>query len=143
MDKYNILLDYIAYFKNDNNDFYNYNRGKKEKEVVTLGYITYSQKVLNFIKDATDIEFLYNGNYLNWISSDEDKNYNIVKSKIDRANIEKLREILTYYLRGERFCEGLLASSIDEGIILKILYRLKVLSEDKERMNIFVIKQGG
>jgi TPR repeat protein len=51
---------------------------------------------------------------------------------IPSANVELLLAILTFYIRGDRFCDGLLDSVIQEGKIAAILKRLRELHEGKE-----------
>ena len=66
-----------------------------------------------------------NVNYLQII----DKNVlgDQLKPVIQNANMELLTAILTYFVRQERFCDGLWASAIDDKIFLNILYQLREL----------------
>ncbi|MGY6587564.1 MAG: DUF6508 domain-containing protein [Wenzhouxiangella sp.] len=46
---------------------------------------------------------------------------------IESADLEQIRSLLTYCVRGERFCDGFWAKMIDEGYIERILARLAEL----------------
>jgi hypothetical protein len=46
---------------------------------------------------------------------------------IATANTELILAVLTAYIRGERFCDGLWASCVQNGVFAAILRRLKEL----------------
>ena len=60
-----------------------------------------------------------------------DKNYIENYEKLNRPidygtlNLEELRTVITHYVRGERFCDGLLAGALEDGTLLKVLERIK------------------
>jgi ADP-ribosylglycohydrolase len=56
---------------------------------------------------------------------------NQLKTEIDTADMEHLIELLSFYIRGERFRYGLWESGLNEGVFLSILNRLKEISETK------------
>ncbi|KAA8695894.1 Uncharacterized protein ALO80_03384 [Pseudomonas caricapapayae] len=64
--------------------------------------------------------------YLNHGAADmlEDDTY------IAQANLADMQTLLTYCIRGERFCDGHHGSMIEKDYVLKILRRLAVLRED-------------
>ena len=45
----------------------------------------------------------------------------------DDLSMEELRTVITHYVRGERFCDGLIAGAIEDGTLLKVLMRMKDL----------------
>ncbi|WP_445379740.1 DUF6508 domain-containing protein, partial [Pseudomonas syringae] len=49
---------------------------------------------------------------------------------IAQANLADMQTLLTYCIRGERFCDGHHGAMIEKGYVLKILRRLAVLRED-------------
>ena len=57
------------------------------------------------------------------------ENYEKLGDPIDYGslNIEELRTVITHYVRGERFCDGLLAGALEDGTLLKVLERIKEL----------------
>ena len=65
---------------------------------------------------------------------------NIKKNKsVEEYNIVEIRAALTYFVRGERICEGHMASCIEGGYLLKWLSRYKELlleesNNDKKRI---------
>lgn len=65
---------------------------------------------------------------------------NIKKNKsVEEYNIVEIRAALTYFVRGERLCEGHMASCIEGGYLLKWLTRYKELlleesNNDKKRI---------
>ena len=45
--------------------------------------------------------------------------------------MDELRTVITHYIRGERFCDGLIAGAVEDGTLLKVLMRVRELKEDK------------
>ena len=43
----------------------------------------------------------------------------------DSMTIDELRTVITHLVRGERFCEGLIAEAVENGTLLKILMRIR------------------
>jgi len=52
---------------------------------------------------------------------------------IQRAAIEDVKTMLTYCVRGERFCDGHWAAMIESGRVVALLRRLEVLRESMVR----------
>ncbi|HEX8354545.1 MAG TPA: DUF6508 domain-containing protein [Pyrinomonadaceae bacterium] len=48
---------------------------------------------------------------------------------IERASLEQVRTMLTYCVRGERFCDGLWESLLAGGQVVALLRRLKAIRE--------------
>ena len=48
-------------------------------------------------------------------------------SLIDQADLTDIRSLLTYVQRGERFCDGHIASMITSGIVKRIFDRLRTI----------------
>ena len=48
---------------------------------------------------------------------------------IERASLEQVRTMLTYCVRGERFCDGLRESLLAGGQVVALLRRLKAIRE--------------
>lgn len=83
-------------------------------------------------------------NYPSWVYTIEKSfqpihNYQEVIDNIKRNNkiveeydMTEIRAALTYFVRGERFCDGHMASCIEDGYLLKWLSRYKeLLLEEK------------
>ena len=51
-----------------------------------------------------------------------------VAAFIPKASMEDLLVLLSFYVRGERFCDGLIASAIESGELGSILTRLKEIA---------------
>ncbi|MCO8165597.1 DUF6508 domain-containing protein [Pseudomonas sp. LJDD11] len=66
-----------------------------------------------------------------------DFNYGIAESgamlgdpqRVANATLDELKSMLTWCVRGERFCDGHHGSVIERGYILNLLQRLKVLRQ--------------
>jgi hypothetical protein len=103
---------YIAFFDDDKQSFYN----------TTDKYIEYDKTVDMFIKDC------YNSNmmdteYMSRLEGYIEKGIDL-KSLIEKADTSILKAILTFYIRGERFSEGMVANAIDKKIFVTILKKL-------------------
>jgi len=80
------------------------------------------EKLTSFIDevyktDLIDIE------YLSYLESHIPKESNL-SDYIENADFRLLRAILTYYVRQERFQEGLWLGAVQDGILGKILLRM-------------------
>ena len=51
---------------------------------------------------------------------------------IEESSLSEIKSLLTYCVRGERFCDGHWGAMIKEGFLCRILQRLKILSEQVE-----------
>jgi hypothetical protein len=115
MSDYKRLLDYIPYFENEYIEFYKWESG----------YPVYDDKLNEFINDAYESDRL-RGDYLDYLHEqgiNED-----LSAAISTADLELLTSILTYYVRQERFCDGMWGAAVKEKVFLRILYRLKELN---------------
>ena len=113
------LLKYINVFENDSNygEWHGGLEDKKPGEIMTLPYVKYSKNVMNFIDDVYN-KGLIDFNYLKNHKEIEDKSF-------DDYTIENIITKLTFYIRGERFCDGLLYGAFEDETILKLLKILK------------------
>lgn len=95
---------------------------KLENGSMTMPYPIYEEDVFEFIEkiyqlELTDIK--YRDNFI------------LIKDKeLDQLNIDEILTYLTYYVRGERFCDGLIARGLKEGTLEKLTTRLRKLSTD-------------
>ncbi|KKO51720.1 DUF6508 domain-containing protein [Paenibacillus sp. DMB20] len=113
------LLQYLEYFQDPYTVFYH--------EV--NGYMCESQEIGSFRKAIDDTGFLLVFNWSEWLAENEvyrnlDNN---IESNIMNADLETLRKLMTSYLRGDRFSEGLFISVCMKGHAAKILLRLREL----------------
>ena len=59
------------------------------------------------------------------------ENYERLGDPIDYGNLtmEESRTVITHYVRGERFCDGLIAGAIEDGTLLKVAERMKEICD--------------
>lgn len=91
-----------------------------------MPFPVYETQFLNFIDDVSNsalMDFSY-GDTLEEYGLEMD---NDLTKKIDTADFKLARAILTCYIRQERFCDGLWARAIKEGIFLALLKRIETL----------------
>ena len=69
------------------------------------------------------------------LDQDYIENYEKLDVPIDYENLsmDELRTVITHYIRGERFCDGLIAGAIEDGALLKILLRIRELNSDSQQ----------
>jgi hypothetical protein len=124
--EYFTKITYISYFENDKNQFYTWTQAKEsENGVIQLGYPAYEERFMAFVKDVSESGLL-SKHYLDILKKRISKDAKL-KDFIDIADEELLYAIFTYYIRQERFCDGLWAKAIKEKVFLKILLRLQML----------------
>jgi hypothetical protein len=104
-----------------------------------MGWIQYSEEVNEFINnfyesDLVEYDYL---EVLEKFGKIED-----IESRIELESLDNIKALLTFYIRRERFGEGYILDAIDDGLILRILYRIReldqkseILGEDYERQN--------
>ncbi len=59
------------------------------------------------------------------------KNLRKANKKVCKYDMLEIRAALTYFVRGERFCDGHMAAAIEGGYLLKWLTRYKELVEEE------------
>lgn len=130
MKKYERLTKYIDEFVCENSfGEWVFDRRDKgtEENPLQFPYLKHEEFVFDFIHDFCD------GNY--WINNYLDEGNKIYKSinsgiSISDLSEEKLLVFLTWIIRQERFCEGLLVKCCKEGIVYEILKGLKAYDDE-------------
>ncbi|HOV16962.1 MAG TPA: DUF6508 domain-containing protein [Candidatus Cloacimonadota bacterium] len=120
MGKYDKLLSYISYFEQADE-----NASRWVFPANGSPYTEYDTQFDNFIKDVYQSDIL-DTNYLEHLEPYLKENRNI-KDLIPIADIELLIAILTYYVRQERFFEGLWIGAIVDKTFYYLLLKLKSL----------------
>lgn len=94
------------------------------------GYWVESSEVSEFRKQLSDTNFLIVFDWVQWISDNKEFKdiNNDLYSEIMNADLETLRKLMTSYIRGDRFNEGLFINVILKGHVTNILLRLQELS---------------
>ncbi|MCK9335180.1 MAG: DUF6508 domain-containing protein [Candidatus Cloacimonetes bacterium] len=117
MHQYDKVLSYIDYFST---------AGEKAGTWVSkphvFPFVNYSPEMISFIDevyktDLIDIE------YLSYLESHIPKESNL-SDYIENADFRLLRAILTYYVRQERFYDGLFQGAVIDKTIYRILLKL-------------------
>jgi len=120
------LLRYLDYFRDANLQF----------TQDANGYPIESEVLLKFRQELTDTGFLLTFNWSGWLA--ENEVYRNLDHDIDEylrnADIVTLRKLMTCYIRGDRFNEGLFIHVVLKGHITKILLRLEEIAR-KETTN--------
>ena len=102
----------------------NWSVSKQENGVsIEFSYPLYSQDVLDFIEKFHKLDLIDN-DYLKNCKQ-------IEKLSIEDMNILNILTMLSYYIRGERFCDGIIASKLEDGTIEEMLKRLHKLVGNK------------
>lgn len=86
-----------------------------------------------FYNELCNTGFLLVFDWKSWLNENEVyKNIeNDIEEHIMKADLVKLRKLMTSYIRGDRFNEGLFHRVIINGHITKILTRLRVIMQSK------------
>ena len=125
------LCAFIPYFENvDLDKVCQWGGGEKDEEgVIQMPYPKYDDEFNQFIEtfDETKLQCFDYTNQLEQRVPDW-QSINICEV-IRTADFNLVRTILTKAIRAERFCDGAWANSIESGLFLEILRRLKELSQ--------------
>jgi len=89
---------------------------KGEDGVIELGFPLYSEEVNNWIHEFYRLK-LADYNYLDNVKTYKNK-------KIEELTLEETLSYLTFIIRGERFCDGHIASYLEDGTIEKLCNKL-------------------
>ena len=89
---------------------------RREDNVIELGYPVYSEEVENWIHEFYRLK-LVDFNYL-----DNSKIYK--HKKIEELSLEETLSYLTLIIRNERFCDGCIASALEDGTIERLCENL-------------------
>ena len=100
--------------------------GKNKNGVITLSYPIYDELVDNFV------DFIYAQNC--WV----DYNYLATTEKLDlkdpltiaNATMPQIQALITFFLQGEKFCDGFWGDMIETGYIRQLLERLSEMEQE-------------
>ena len=93
---------------------------------LSMPFPIYEPEFLDFVDDVSSsalMDFAY-GNTLEEYGLEMN---NELTTRIDTADFQLAKAILTCYIRQERFCDGLWGRAIKEGTFLALLKRLETL----------------
>ena len=51
----------------------------------------------------------------------------MLETGLENADMEKMKSVLTYCTRGERFCDGFWAELIESGALVRVLKKIEEL----------------
>ncbi len=95
---------------------------KPPGDVPSLAYVEYNEIVHRLMERVQAPGVIVRSYQPNQVAKDlEDPGF------IERASIDEVRAVLTYIVRGERFCEGHVGRYADDGTVGRALARLGVL----------------
>ncbi len=119
---------FIPYFENASKDSVcNWIGGENlGKNQFTMQYPLYEPKIDEFIQEVYKSNLLI-GDYHDVIKKQGLEGIKQITQAIDDADFELVTAILTWVVRGERFCDGLWGSAVEDKTFLKIINRLNRL----------------
>lgn len=90
---------------------------QRSNNVIDSGYPLYDKEVENWIEEFYRLK-LTDFNYI--------ENFEIYKHKeIKKLSLEETLSYITFIIRGERFCDGHIASALENGTIEQLCNNLK------------------
>ncbi len=125
------ILEYLPYFEDKQKSFFEFYPHKEiSPSVMYLPYYTYSSVVSDFIKCLEDHKFLvfpYDHKCVR-------KYFSLLKGEVDSSDLSMLdiRNIFSFVVNAESFCEGQIARAIDKDIFRKMLHRLNEIIEEMQ-----------
>lgn len=133
MKDFERLFEYISYFEEEDVSFqFRFEgEGRTAEGSYNFSYPVYDQRLLDFIEEVYDsglIDIAYFSVLNRYLTS----SFHDMVDVIEEAGFELLSAVLAYYIRQERFGEGMWAAALKDRIFLKVLERLKVLLMDKD-----------
>jgi len=92
----------------------------EERQVLQMGYPVYSEHVGGIIALFYDIGVVFPFDWSSWDGVDRYRG----GSGLGEAPVAEAARLATAYIRGDRFCDGLLSQAIEDGTFSAILERL-------------------
>ncbi|WP_144511007.1 DUF6508 domain-containing protein [Bacillus sp. FJAT-22090] len=85
------------------------------------------EEIQEFHKELCNTGFIIVFDWKSWLNQNEIYKYieNDIEEHVMKADLDTLRKLMTSYIRGDRFTEGLFNAVIINGHITKILTRLR------------------
>lgn len=133
MKVYDGLFEYIAYFEEtDASIRYCFEgEGRTSEGTYSFSHPVYDQRFLEFIESVYE-SGLIDIAYFTILNRHLTRSFHNMVEVIDEADFELLRAVLAYYVRQERFGEGMWAAALKDRIFLKVLRRLRMILKDAE-----------
>ena len=131
MKDYDDLFEYISYFEGaDATSMFRFEgEGKTAEGPYTFSHPVYDQRFLEFIEEVYE-SGLIDIAYFSILNQYLTRSFNNVVEIIEEADLELLSAVLAYYVRQERFGEGVWETAMKDRIFLKVLKRLKIVLKD-------------
>jgi hypothetical protein len=128
---YDGLFEYIAYFEeSDASIRYCFEgEGRTSEGTYSFSHPVYDQRFLEFI-EAVYESGLIDIAYFTILNRYLTRSFHNMEEVIEEADFELLRAVLAYYVRQERFGEGMWAAALRDRIFLKVLRRLRTILKD-------------
>lgn len=123
------ILKYLPLLEDKANKFY-CEDSQDESGAVVLPFYVLTGIGLKFYEDLYKEGFVTKFRWIDWIA--EAGEYSASDEKLSKADLKDIQRLLTIIVRQGRFCEGLLEETIESGLMLKILKRLKEIREEIE-----------
>ena len=117
------LLKFLPNFSVPNRKYIKeWKGGKTQSGALTFPYPVYEEDVVEFFKLASQecwADYDYEPEVAGRMLQDD--------RAIESADIATIKTLITYCVRGERFCDGFRASLLEAGRVQKLLVRLQQL----------------
>ena len=119
------LLEFLPLFEKPGRKFAKWAGGEKLGDgSITMPFPVYERDVEEFFKQVGSRGFIDYG-----YKPEEAARILEDAELIESASLEQVKTMLTYCVRGERFCDGLRESLLSGGQIVALLRRLKAIRE--------------
>ena len=100
---------------------------ERDDGVLTMPYVEYSSEILGFERALSEHGFVVPFDWPTW--ADEGMAIQRDPARLSEADLRTVVRLFTLHVRADRFSEGHLAEAIDQGWLLALLERLRVLQE--------------
>ncbi|MBR5555689.1 O-acetyl-ADP-ribose deacetylase [bacterium] len=98
-------------------------KNSKEGETPQFPYVIYTENVLEWVRCYYKLELIM-PNYVEYVNNADFRN-----KKFKNYSRNDILNLLTYYIRQDRFCEGLLAGKIKSGEVTELVDRLHEITK--------------
>ena len=104
-----------------------------EDGVASIGGWVLAAPVHEFVQVVYDLQILYPFDWSTWLDTEEGRALKDSPEALEKADLLAVRKLVTAWVRGDRFCDGILVGLAQRGELVRATRRLVTLLTSTEK----------